>query len=62
LEGNYRLYGWYAGYDHSKLDAERNPIDGEKAKGWGIGLSADQQITEMIGCSAASAGTTRMST
>jgi carbohydrate-selective porin OprB len=49
LEGNYRLYGWYAGYDHSKLDAERNPIDGEKAKGWGIGLSADQQITEMIG-------------
>ena len=49
LEGNYRLYGWYAGYNHSKLDSDRNPIDGEKAKGWGLGISADQQITEMIG-------------
>jgi hypothetical protein len=49
LEGNYRFYGWYAGYNHSKLDAERNPIDGEKDKGWGLGISADQQITEMIG-------------
>lgn len=49
LEGNYRLYGWYAGYNHSKLDSDRNPIDGEKTKGWGLGISADQQITEMIG-------------
>jgi hypothetical protein len=49
LEGNYRLYGWYAGYDHSKLDAGREPIDGEKDEGWGLGLSADQQLTEMIG-------------
>jgi hypothetical protein len=49
LEGNYRFYGWYAGYNHSKLDAERNPIDGEKDKGWGLGISADQQITEIIG-------------
>jgi hypothetical protein len=49
LEGNYRLYGWQAGYDHAKLDAGRNPIDGEEAKGWGIGVSADQQISEMIG-------------
>ena len=49
LEGNYRLYGWYAGYNHSKLDGDRNPIDGKKDKGWGIGISADQQITEMIG-------------
>jgi hypothetical protein len=49
LEGNYRLYGWQAGYDHAKLDAGRNPIDGEKAKGWGLGVSADQQVTEMIG-------------
>jgi hypothetical protein len=49
LEGNYRFYGWYAGYDHSKLDADRNFIDGEKDKGWGLGISADQQITETIG-------------
>jgi carbohydrate-selective porin OprB len=49
LEGNYRLYGWQAGYNHSKLDADRGFIDGEKAKGWGIGVSADQQITERIG-------------
>jgi len=49
LEGNYRLYGWYAGYDHSKLDADREPIDGEKDEGWGIGVSADQQLTEVIG-------------
>jgi hypothetical protein len=49
LEGNYRLYGWYAGYDHSKLDADRNFIDGEKDKGWGLGIGADQQITETIG-------------
>ncbi len=49
LEGNYRFYGWYAGYNHSKLDRDRNPIDGEKAKGWGLGISADQQVTERIG-------------
>jgi carbohydrate-selective porin OprB len=49
LEGNYRLYGWYAGYNHSKLDNDRNPIDGRKAKGWGIGVSADQQVTTVIG-------------
>ena len=49
LEGNYRLYGWYAGYNHSKLDNDRNPIDGRKAKGWGIGVSADQQVTPRIG-------------
>jgi hypothetical protein len=49
LEGNYRLFGWYAGYNHSKLDSDRNPIDGKKDKGWGLGISADQQVTEMIG-------------
>ena len=49
LEGNYRFYGWYAGYNHSKLDSDRNPIDGQKDKGWGLGISADQQVTEMIG-------------
>ena len=49
LEGNYRLYGWWAGYNHSKLDSDRNFIAGRKDKGWGLGLSADQQLTEMIG-------------
>lgn len=48
-EGNYRVYGWYAGYDHAKLDAERNFRPGEKGKGWGLGLSADQKLTEGIG-------------
>lgn len=49
LEGNYRFYGWWAGYNHSKLDSDRNPIDGKQDKGWGLGISADQQVTEMIG-------------
>jgi hypothetical protein len=49
LEGNYRFYGWYAGYNHSKLDSDRNPIAGQKDKGWGVGISADQQVTEIIG-------------
>ena len=49
LEGNYRLYGWYAGYNHSKLDSDRNFIAGQKDKGWGVGISADQQVTPMIG-------------
>ena len=48
LEGSYRLYGWYAGYNHSKLDSDRN-FTGQKDKGWGIGVSADQQVTPMIG-------------
>jgi carbohydrate-selective porin OprB len=48
-EGNYRLYGWYAGYEHSKLDSGRNPVAGRDARGWGLGLSADQQVTEMLG-------------
>jgi carbohydrate-selective porin OprB len=49
LEGNYRLYGWHAGYNHSRLDADRNFIAGRKDKGWGLGVSADQQVTEMVG-------------
>jgi hypothetical protein len=49
LEGNYRLYGWWAGYNHSKLDADRNAVAGQKDKGWGLGLSADQQLSRMIG-------------
>jgi len=49
LEGNYRFYGWYAGYDHAKLDADRNFIAGQKDEGWGLGISADQKLTETIG-------------
>jgi len=49
LKGNYRFYSWSAGYEHSKLDRDRNPIAGKDAKGWGLGLSADQQVTEMVG-------------
>ena len=49
LEGNYRLYGWWAGYNHSKLDADRNAIAGRSDKGWGFGISADQQLSQMIG-------------
>jgi hypothetical protein len=49
LKGNYRFYGWSAGYEHPKLDRDRNPVAGKGAKGWGLGLSADQQVTEMVG-------------
>jgi Carbohydrate-selective porin, OprB family len=49
LKGNYRFYGWSAGYEHSKLDRDRNPIAGKDAKGWGLALSADQQVTEKVG-------------
>jgi len=49
LEGNYRLYSWYAGYNHSKLDSDRNFIAGQKDKGWGLGISADQRITQNVG-------------
>jgi hypothetical protein len=48
-QGNYRLYGWYAGYDHGKLDRNRGFVAGEKDKGWGLGISADQQLTDTIG-------------
>ena len=49
LEGNYRVYGWWAGYNHSKIDSDGNPVAGQKDKGWGMGVSADQQLTETIG-------------
>jgi hypothetical protein len=48
-EGNYRLYGWWAGYNHSKLDSDRNPVAGRKDKGYGVGFSADQELSRMIG-------------
>ena len=37
MEGNYRFYGWYAGYNHSKPDSGREPIDGQKTRAgaWG---------------------------
>jgi hypothetical protein len=49
LKGNYRFYGWSAGYEHPKLDSGRNPVAGKDGKGWGLGLSADQQVTEIVG-------------
>ena len=49
LEGNYRLYGWWAGYNHSKLDSDRNAVAGRAEKGYGVGISADQQLSQMIG-------------
>ena len=49
LEGNYRLYGWWAGYNHSKLDSDRNALAGRAEKGYGVGISADQQLSQIIG-------------
>ena len=49
LEGNYRLYGWWAGYNHSKLDSDRNAVAGRAEKGYGVGISADQQLSRTIG-------------
>jgi hypothetical protein len=43
LKGNYRLYGWVQTYDHPTLR------DDDTEKGWGVGLSCDQQITEKVG-------------
>jgi hypothetical protein len=43
LQGNYGVYGWDAMYDHRRLTS-RSSEDG-----WGVGLSADQQVTEKLG-------------
>jgi hypothetical protein len=43
LEGNYRLYAWTQTYDHPRV--EREGVE----KGWGIGLSLDQMISEKVG-------------
>ena len=40
LEGNYRLYGWYAGYNHSKLDSDRNPT---RPEGQGLGHRGERR-------------------
>lgn len=44
LEGNWRLYAWSAMYSHPDLT---DP--GETHRGWGVGLSVDQQITPRLG-------------
>jgi len=43
FDGNYRVYGWGATYDHEKISG--NGTD----KGWGIGLSCDQIVHEKVG-------------
>jgi len=43
LQGNYRLYGWGATYDHYKISGD------DTAKGWGVGLSLDQMVHEKLG-------------
>lgn len=56
-KGTYRLYGWGATYDHDKLvrpealdPATGNLVDSPaRGKGWGMGLSLDQQVSEMLG-------------
>jgi hypothetical protein len=48
-QGNYRLYGWTASYDHAELDRRRDYRADGQGKGWGLGLSADQEIAEGIG-------------
>ncbi|MGM0428243.1 MAG: carbohydrate porin [Thermodesulfobacteriota bacterium] len=42
-QGNYRLYGWLQSYDHPSL------VAAGYEKGWGIGLSLDQWVTEDVG-------------
>lgn len=44
LEGNYRLYGWMAPYEHPDLDAP-----GRTHMGWGVGISADQWLSRKLG-------------
>lgn len=43
LIGNYRFYTFLAAYDHEKLDGSG------KQKGWGVGISFDQQISDKAG-------------
>lgn len=42
-QGNYRIYGWDALYNHSGSGGDH----GEE--GWGVGISMDQQVTDMLG-------------
>lgn len=51
LDGAYRLYGWSAAYERYKLaDLNDDPAaPRDTGKGWGLGLSLDQKITETVG-------------
>lgn len=42
-QGHYRIYAWDALYEHSVSHG-----DSEEA-GWGVGISMDQQVTDMLG-------------
>lgn len=42
-DGNYRVYGWGATYQHDKISGNGT------AEGWGIGLSFDQMVHEKVG-------------
>ncbi|MDD5679747.1 MAG: carbohydrate porin [Candidatus Omnitrophica bacterium] len=48
--GNYRVYGWYNGLNHSKLvrTGEINPDNNEK-RNFGFGFSFDQMLTDRAG-------------
>ncbi len=43
MDGNYRLYGWGATYNHPQVSGDGTD------KGWGIGLSLDQMVHEKVG-------------
>jgi carbohydrate-selective porin OprB len=43
--GNYRVYGWFNGSDHEDL---LDPTDTDE-NNYGVGLSFDQEITEILG-------------
>ena len=48
--GNYRVYFWYNGLDHSKLIQQgESPADVVKERNYGMGLSFDQMITDAFG-------------
>ncbi|RKY82101.1 hypothetical protein DRQ11_14665, partial [candidate division KSB1 bacterium] len=55
FSGNYRFYGWVQSYDHIEIDDinngwwrfRRRQVDTDE--GWGIGISADQRISEKVG-------------
>ncbi len=47
MSGNYRLYGWVQTYDHEKIG--KKALSGDTDKGWGVGISCDQYITDRIG-------------
>lgn len=41
--GNYRLYAWTQTYEHERLNGEGTD------SGWGLGVSADEQLGESVG-------------